>query len=375
MKSPSKLNVYSNVSDMIGHTPLLKLGPSLKNPPLGRWVASRIPNYAPKAIESPLYAKVEYLNPGGSVKDRIAKTIIENAEKRGDIKPGATLVEATSGNTGAGLAMLAALKGYKAIFVMPDKMSAEKINVLRAYGAKVVIAPATASPKDPTFYVNVAARIAKETAGAFLANQYYNMDNPGAHYEGTGPEIWEQMEGNIDVFVAGIGTGGTLSGTAHFLREKNPKIEIVAVDPKGSIFEGLITKGVPSEHHPYLVEGIGQEMVPGTMDLKCMTDCVKVWDDESFSATQMLAQREGLLVGGSCGTAFWGAVQYLQMREAQGAKSLRSVVLLPDSGTRYLSKVFNSLWLDQNKVIPQWGDAKLGGEIEFIEGAKRIAGI
>lgn len=367
--------VFENVTQLIGRTPMVRLQRSLECSPVGRWLKSRAPNSSFNPIKSLLFAKVEYLNPGGSVKDRIAVTILEEAEKRGELKPGGTIIEATSGNTGAGLAMLAAYKGYKAIFVMPDKMSAEKINVLRAYGAKVMIAPSAVPHEDENNYVNIAARLAKEIPGSFLANQYYNADNPKAHYETTGPEIWEQMEGKIDTFIAGIGTGGTLSGVAKYLREKNPQIDIVAVDPKGSIFSGLIKDGQAAEHHSYLVEGIGQDMLPGTLNLKCISECVTVWDDESFAATRLLAQSEGLLVGGSCGAAFFGALQYLMLKESQTSTPQRAVVLLPDSGSRYLSKVFNSEWLDTHNMQKSWGDLKLGGTVDFAPGSKRIAGL
>lgn len=369
-KSP----VATRIEDLIGATPMLKLNRSLVNPPVGRWLASKGATTT-RQLHSELFAKVEFFNPGGSVKDRIALKIVDEAEKRGQLKPGGMIVEATSGNTGAGLAVIAASRGYKATFVMPDKMSAEKVNALRAFGARVVIAPTRVEPDDPAYYCNVARRIAQETPGSFLANQYFTKDNPDAHFETTGPEIWDQCQGKIDVFIAGIGTGGTLSGTARYLKSKNPDIRIVAVDPKGSIYSGLIEKGEPSVAAPYLVEGVGEDMIPGTMDLKMPTDVVTVYDDESFAATRWLAQREGLLVGGSCGFAFFGALQYLALAESQGQKKLRAVVLLPDSGSRYLSKVFNDQWLKQSEALMDWGSESLGGLVDYLPATKKIAGV
>ncbi len=365
--------VVESVDDLIGGTPLVRLKRSLEGLPEGRWSKSK--GLGALKIQGEVYAKIEMLNPGGSVKDRIARTIVDHAEKTGALKPGGTIVEATSGNTGAGLAVLAARRGYRAVFVMPDKMSAEKINALRAYGAKVVVTPTSAGPDSPDYYCTVAKRIADTTPGAYLANQYFNPENPRAHTLTTGPEIWEQMKGKIDVFVCGIGTGGTLSGTGRFLKEKNPAIKIVAVDPHGSIYAGMIESGKPSEAKPYLVEGVGEDMMPGTMDLKVVDGVVTVHDDEAFAATRMLAQREGLLVGGSCGGAFFGAVQYLAKAEAEAKRPLRAVVLLPDSGSRYLSKIFNSGWLNEKNVGRDWGDVRLGGDLEYLPSAKKIEGV
>ena len=367
--------VYFNIQEMIGNTPLLKLNASSKKVPTSAWLKSKGVREDSFDLKSDLFAKIEYFNPGGSVKDRIARSIIEGAEKSGLLRMGGTIVEATSGNTRAGLALLAAAKGYKAVFCMPDKMSSEKINALRAYGARVVITPAAAGPDHPDYYCNVAKRLSQEIPGAFLANQYFNPDNPRSHYETTGPELWEQTKGKIDVFVAGIGTGGTLSGTAKFLKEKNPKIKIVAVDPVGSIYAGLIRDGKPSPHGKYLVEGVGEDMLPGTMDLKIVDDVISVNDHESFSATRMLAQKEGLLLGGSCGTAWYAAVQYTKHLEVLDGRKLSAVVLLPDSGSRYLTKVFNPKWIKANKLRETWGDEELGGAFEYVGAAKKVEGV
>lgn len=367
--------VVENIEDLIGGTPLLKLGRSLKTVPVGSWLQKRAPEVGAGPLKSELLAKIEYLNPAGSVKDRIALSIVNAAEKSGRLKPGGTIVEATSGNTGAGLALIAATRGYKAVFVMPDKMSAEKINALRAFGAKVVVVPTSVEPTHPDYYANAAKRLAASIPGAFLANQFFNPDNPRAHYETTGPEIWEQTGGKIDVFFAGAGTGGTISGTARYLKEKSPKVKVVAIDPVGSIYEGMIRDGKPTPTGSYLVEGVGEDMMPDSMDLKVVDDCVTVNDAEAFAATRMLAQHEGLLVGGSCGSAWFGAAQYLRYLEAREKRALRAVVLLPDSGSRYLSKVFNPKWLREKSVEAAWGDLKLGAEVEYLASAKRVEGV
>jgi cystathionine beta-synthase len=374
MDKKSSLKFVESVEELIGHTPLVKLKKSLIAFPLGEWMKGQGITKTSHNFQSEIFAKVEFTNPGGSVKDRIALHIINEAEKRGDLKPGGTIVEATSGNTGAGLAVVAASRGYKVIFVMPDKMSAEKINALRAFGAKVVIAPAEAHPEHPNYYCNVAKTIA-EKKRFFLANQYFTPDNPKAHELTTGPEIWEQMEGRIDFFAAGIGTGGTLSGTARYLKSKNPKINIVAVDPLGSIYASVIKTGKKSDPAPYLVEGVGEDMIPGTMDLGLPTEVVTVNDFESLSATRMLAQKEGLLVGGSCGTAFMGACFFAAKMEILNNKKLRGVVLLPDSGSRYLSKIFNPVWLQEKSVETSWPDMSLGGEVQYLSTSKKVEGV
>lgn len=326
------MKVFENVLDLVGNTPLVKLEKMSRDCPF------------------PIYAKVEYFNPGSSVKDRIAIKIIEEAEKRGDLKPGGTIVEATSGNTGMGLALTAAVKGYKAVFVMPDKMSMEKIQALRAFGARVVVTPTNVEPEDPRSYYCVSKRIAEETPNAFYANQYHNPDNPQAHYETTGPEIWEQTEGKITTFIAGLGTGGTITGVGKYLKEKNPNIKIVGVDPEGSVYADLIRTGKMGEAYPYKVEGVGEDFLPSTIDLKVIDDVVVVSDRESFQTTRKLARREGLFVGGSCGFAVCGAVKWAQK---QKSKDEVAVVLLPDSGSRYLSKIFNDDWMRENGFLEE----------------------
>ncbi len=372
----TKPRIANSVEDLVGGTPLLRLNASLKDIPAGTWL-KKVKNMDNSgSLAGELLAKVEFFNPGGSVKDRIAVHIINKAEERGQIKAGGTIVEATSGNTGAGLAMVAACRGYKCVFVMPDKMSAEKINALRAFGAKVVITPTAVLPEDPKSNYRVAERLAKEIPGAFLANQYQNPDNPEAHYMSTGPEIWEQCDGKLDYFFCGLGTGGTATGTMRYLLEKNPKIQLIGIDPVGSLYYDLIKTGKGSGAKTYLTEGIGEDFVPGTIDIKLVKDCVYVSDVEAFSATRMLAQTEGLLVGGSCGSAFYGAAQYLRyLEEKEGIKNYRAVVLIPDSGSRYLSKVFNENWLELKKVSTQWNDLRMGGDVEYIESAKKIEGV
>ncbi len=369
------LTVCNSIEETIGSTPLVKLRRSVKNIPTPHWLKNRGFSENKFSLLGNLYAKVEFFNPGGSVKDRIAKNIVDKAERSGLLKPGGTIVEATSGNTGAGLAVVAAARNYKAIFVMPDKMSAEKVNALRAFGARVVVAPSNVEPDSPLYYCNVAKALAEKTPGAFLANQYFNPDNPNAHEATTGPEIWEQMKGEIDFFAAGIGTGGTLTGTARFLKSKNPKLDVVAVDPVGSIYESVIKTHTKEAAKPYLVEGVGEDMIPGTMDMKLPTEVVAVNDEESFAATRMLAQLEGILVGGSCGTAFMGAVQFMALKEKQLGRPLNGVVLLPDSGSRYLSKIFNSEWIKDKNVDSNWGDVELGGQVEFLPESKKIPGV
>ncbi|RMD97267.1 MAG: cysteine synthase family protein, partial [Deltaproteobacteria bacterium] len=293
-------DVYDHILQTMGHTPIVRL------------------NRIARDLESEIYVKLEYFNPGGSVKDRIGIKIIEEAEKRGEIKPGGVIVEATSGNTGIGLAITAAVKGYKTIFVMPDKMSEEKVQHLRAFGAKVIICPTAVEPDDPRSYYSVAKRIAEETPNSFYASQYFNPDNVRAHYETTGPEIWEQMGEDLDVFVAGMGTGGTISGTGRYLKEKNPDIRIVGVDPVGSIYYGYFKTGKMPKAETYLIEGIGEDMLPGNMDFDVVDDVVQVSDKESLLMARELVRQEGIFVGGSSGAALIGAIKYA--RTLQGPK-------------------------------------------------------
>jgi len=310
---------YNNVLEAIGKTPLIRL------------------NRIAKDIKSEIYVKLEYLNPGGSVKDRIGLTMVEAAEKEGFLKPGGTIIEATAGNTGVGLALVAAIKGYRIIFVMPDKMSEDKISLLKAYGAEVVIVPTSVPPDSPESYNGVADRLAKEIPGAYRPNQFENPNNPLAHYLTTGPEIFEDSSGKVDVFVASMGTGGTISGVAKYLKEKKKDIIIVGADPEGSILSGDSPKS-------YKVEGIGEDFIPKAFNRQLVDEMVRISDKESFNTARRLAREEGLLVGGSSGTAVAAALKFAQRLK----KSKYIVVLLPDTGRNYLTKIFSDSWMQEN---------------------------
>jgi cystathionine beta-synthase len=323
-----------SILDLVGNTPLVRL------------------HKVTAGVKPTILAKLEELNPGGSVKDRIGLTMVEEAERTGQLRPGGTIVEPTSGNTGHGLAMVAAIKGYKMIFVMPDKMSAEKISLLRAYGAEVVVCPTNVERSSPQSYYSVADRLAREIPGAFQPNQYFNPRNPEAHYATTGPELWEQTEGRIDVFVAGMGTGGTISGVARFLKEKKPSVHIVGADPEGSLYSGPIA--------PYKVEGVGEDFMPGTMDIKIVDQIVQVTDKQSFMAARRLAREEGILVGGSSGLALHAALEVAREREAEDV----IVVLFPDTGRNYLSKFFNDEWMRQNGFLARIGAVRIREVLE-----------
>jgi len=300
-----------------------------------------------RGVRPIILAKLEQLNPGGSVKDRIGLTMIEEAERSGHLRPGGTIIEPTSGNTGHGLAMVAAIKGYNMIFVMPDKMSAEKISLLRAYGADVVVCPTNVERESPQSYYSVADRLSREIPGAFQPNQYFNPRNPEAHYRTTGPEIWEQTDGRIDVFVAGMGTGGTISGVAKYLKEKKPAVRIVGADPEGSLYSGPIA--------PYKVEGVGEDFMPGTMDIKVVDQIVQVTDKQSFVMARRLAREEGILVGGSSGMALHAALEVARDRGPDDV----IVVLFPDTGRNYLSKFFNDEWMRQNGFMARLGAVRI----------------
>jgi cystathionine beta-synthase len=345
MDMPAEPQIHSTILGAMGNTPLVRL------------------NRVARGVRAQMIAKVEYFNPGGSVKDRIGITIIEDAEREGKLKPGGTIVESTSGNTGVGLAIAAAIKGYKCVFVMPDKMSDEKIRVLRAYGARVVVTPTNVEPEDPRSYYSVAKQIVAETPNSILANQYHNPVNPRTHYDSTGPEIWRQTAGKIDVFVAGMGTGGTITGVGKFLKEMNPKIQIVGVDPVGSILHDYFYTGKMSEAHSYKVEGIGEDFIPSVYDFNYIDDIVKVNDKESLLMTRRLVREEGMFVGGSCGSAVAGALRYATERNLGPEKMV--VVLLPDSGSRYLSKVFDDNWMRENRFLEsEWVETPVAAILE-----------
>ncbi len=326
------LRVYDDILQAIGNTPLVQLRQ------LGR------------GLPCPVYAKVEYFNPGGSIKDRIAVNIIEEAERSGRLRPGGTVVEATSGNTGLGLAIVCAKKGYKAVFVLPDKMSQEKIQLLRAHGARVVITPTAVEPEDPRSYYSVSRRLVEETPNAILANQYHNPENPRSHYQTTGPEIWDQTGGRVTDAVIGMGTGGTISGVGRYLKEQNPDVRIVGVDPVGSLLLETWQQGhVPEDAHPktYKIEGIGEDFLPSTLDLSVIDDVIQVGDREAFLAARRLVREEGIFAGGSSGAAVAAALEY-----ARGLPHDRLVVvILPDSGSRYLSKFYDDEWMRENGFL------------------------
>jgi cystathionine beta-synthase len=310
------MEIHEDVLSTVGNTPLVRLG--RLHPP------------------GNLIAKVEHVNPGGSIKERIAVAMIDAAERGGLLRKGGTIVEPTSGNTGVGLAMVGAVRGYRVICTVPDKVSQEKIDLLRAYGAEVIVTPTELPPEHPESYYGVARRLTAQIPGAFRPDQYSNPNNPLAHYHTTGPEIWRQTEGKIDVLVAGVGTGGTISGAARFLKEMNPAVEVVGADPEGSIY----TAAGPGAVHQYLVEGVGEDFYPETVDLDLIDRFIMVDDATAFATTRRLARREGLLVGGSCGMAAAAALQV-----AAGNPGRMVVVILPDSGRGYLSKVFNDDWM------------------------------
>jgi cystathionine beta-synthase len=317
------LETYDNVLDTIGRTPLIRL------------------NRAAQGLPCPVYAKVEFFNPGQSIKDRIARAMIEKAEREGQIKPGVTtIIEATAGNTGVGLALVAAVKGYRCIFVMPDKMSEEKINLLRAYGAEVVVVPTNVPPDSPDSYGGVSKRLRNEIPNAWNPDQFTNLANPEIHYLTTGPEIWEQTRGKVTCFVSGIGTGGTISGVAKYLKERNPKVKIVGADPDGSVLSG----GQPK---PWKVEGIGEDYVPKTFNSQLVDDWVRVTDKESFNVARKIARSEGLLIGGSCGTCASAALKYAERL----TPSDLVVVIFPDTGRNYTSKMYNDAWMRENGYL------------------------
>jgi cystathionine beta-synthase len=327
---PSKIRYFENILGTIGNTPLVRL----------RCVTA--------GLKGLILAKVESMNPGGSVKDRIGNSIVEEAEKSGRLKPGGTIVESTSGNTGMGLALVASVKGYRMVFTLPDKMSMEKIRLLRAFGAEVIVTP-TAVPHDsPESYTEVARRIARETPNAILADQYDNPRNPESHYATTGPEIWDQTAGQITHFICGIGTGGTISGTGRFLKEKNPNVRIIGIDPRGSALrEYFYTKKMTPLPKTYKVEGIGQDYIPGVLDFTFIDEVIEADDRESFLMARRLTREEGILAGGSAGTAVAGMLKIASRFTGEDVV----VVLLPDTGERYISKIYNDEWMRENGFL------------------------
>ena len=330
MSSPQHLEPYESVLETVGWTPLIRLAR------LGA------------GLRTPVYGKAEYVNPGGSVKDRIGLAIIEDAERRGDLRPGGTIVEGTSGNTGVGLAIAAALKGYRCVFTMPDKMSQEKVRLLKAFGAEVVITPTAVPPDHPDNYVMKAKQIVKDTPGAILANQFYNEINPEAHYATTGPEIWEQTKGKVTHLVAGAGTGGTVSGAGKYLKERNPAIKVVAGDPIGSLYTHFHRTHKLGDGHPYKVEGIGGDKIPTTIWFDWIDEFRQVSDRASLVMARRLAREEGILAGGSTGLNVALALDIA--REVDDPKAL-VVTILCDTGERYLSKVFNDEWMQENQML------------------------
>lgn len=347
------INVFSDITGSIGRTPLVRLNRTASN------------------LKCGLYAKLEQFNPGGSVKDRIAFPILDDYEQSGELQPGGTVVEATSGNTGVGLAIACALRGYSAIFVMPDKMSQEKIAMLRAFGARVVITPTAVAPDDPKSYYSVAKKLVAETPNAVLANQYHNPANPRSHYETTAPEILDQTGGEVTDIVCGIGTGGTISGIAKFFRENNPDVQIVGVDPTGSILLDAWQRGGNIdglEATTYKVEGIGEDFIPSTLDLSLIDDMVQVTDGESFLWTRRLAREEGIFAGGSSGAALAGAMKYASKL---GPERL-VVVILPDSGSRYLSKVYDDNWMREHGFLDLDLDEASVDDIVLIHGREEL---
>jgi len=338
----------NSILDQIGNTPLIKI------------------NRINKGLKPQIFAKLESANPGGSVKDRIGYNMIVDAEKNGELKPGGTIIEATSGNTGIGLAITAAVKGYKCVFVVTDKVSAEKINYLKALGAEVIVVSNLVDPEDPEYYVNVAKRIHSETSNSIFAYQYSNPSNPEIHYKTTGPEIWRQTEGNITHFIASIGTGGTISGTGRYLKEKNPNIQVIGADPLGSIFKHYKETGEIIKGSPYLVEGIGQDCLPKNVHFQYIDKIINISDKDSFAAARRLTTEEGIFCGGSTGT-----IVHVVLEIAKQLNENHIIVFtVCDTGERYLSKVHNEDWLRLNRML----DTEIR-TLRDISDAKKVSGI
>jgi cystathionine beta-synthase len=332
---------YNSIIETIGNTPMVKL------------------NRVTKGIKGTILAKVEYFNPGNSMKDRMALKMIDDAEKDGLLKPGGTIIEGTSGNTGMGLALVAIARGYKCIFTMADKQSQEKINILRAVGAEVVVCPTNVEPDDPRSYYSVARKLNKDIPNSFYPNQYDNMSNTAAHYETTGPEIWEQTEGKITHYAAGVGTGGSMCGTGQFLKEQNKNVITVGIDTYGSVFKKYKETGIfdEKEVYPYLTEGIGEDILPKNVNFDMIDHFIKVTDKDAAIMTRRLAREEGMFVGWSCGSAVHGALEYAK---AHLKEDDVMVIILPDHGTRYLNKIYNDQWMQDHGFSEQgeYGSAR-----------------
>ncbi len=347
------MKYYNSIVDTIGDTPLVKL------------------NKVTEGIKGTVLVKVEYFNPGNSVKDRIALKMIEDAEKEGKLKPGGTIIEGTSGNTGMGLALVAIGKGYKCIFTLADKQSQEKIDILRAVGAEVIVCPTNVEPEDPRSYYSVAKKLNADIPNSFYPNQYDNVSNTEAHYETTGPEIWRDTEGKITHYAAGMGTGGTISGTSRYLKEQNPNIVTVGLDTYGSVFKKYKETGVFDENevYPYLTEGIGEDILPKNVDFGQVDHIVKVTDKDSAIMTRVLAREEGLFIGWSCGSAVYGALEYA--REHLKEDDVM-VIILPDHGTRYLGKVYNDNWMKDHGFLESRKFATAKDIIEHRNGTSQL---
>lgn len=327
MQKHPESRIFNNVLDAIGNTPIVRL------------------NNITKGLSAEVFVKLEYANPGGSIKDRIAPFIVDAAEKSGKLKPGGTIVEATSGNTGMGLAMVAAVRGYKCVCVMSSKQSVDKQNALKAMGAEVVVCPSDVGPTDPRSYYSVAKKIVAETPNAVLGNQYDNPANGETHYKTTGPEIWEQMGHRLDFYVAGVGTGGTVSGTSRFLKEVNPKLKTIGIDPVGSILTEYHRTGKMAEAAPYLIEGVGEDIIPDNVKFNLIDEFVQVSDQEAITMLHRLAKEEGIFAGSSSGMAVAGALKY-----AKKLSGGRLLVIIPDSGSKYLGKFYNEAWLKEKGI-------------------------
>ncbi len=351
------MKYYNSIIETIGNTPLVKL------------------NKVTKGIKGTILAKVEYFNPGNSVKDRIALKMIEDAEKKGLLKPGGTIIEGTSGNTGMGLALAAIAKGYKCIFTMADKQSKEKIDILRAVGAEVVVCPTNVEPEDPRSYYSVAKRLNSEIPNSFYPNQYDNLSNSQAHYETTGPEIWEQTEGKITHYVATVGTGGTMSGTAKYLKERNPNIVTIGIDTYGSVFKKYKETSIfdPNEIYPYLTEGFGEDILPQNVAFDLIDLFIKVTDKDAAIMARRLAREEGLFIGWSCGSAVYGALEYIKQNPLKEDDVM--VIILPDHGTRYIAKIYNDLWMKDHGFLEQRSFATAKDIIAKRNGSARLIAV